>query len=100
VAPVSLFYCDDPEQLRAVAYASGEITHTHPLGREGAALQAYAVALAVKEDPFSRLDIFTFLGKLRDFTSNEVYKEKLEKVESLVGEADKRGVCSRAWKRR
>ena len=92
VAPVGLFYCDDPEQLRAVAYASGEITHTHPLGREGAALQAYAVALAVKEDPFSRLDLFTFLGKLRDFTSNEVYKEKLEKVESLLGEADKRRV--------
>jgi len=92
VAPVGLFYCDDPEQLRAVAYASSEITHTHVLGREGAALQAYAVALAVKEDPFSRLDAFTFLGKLNDFTRNEVYKEKLEKVESLLGETDKRRV--------
>lgn len=92
VAPVGLFCYDDPKQLRAIAYASSEITHTHELGREGAALQAYAVALAVNEDPSSQLDVSAFLGKLRDFTRNEVYTEKLKRVERLFDEADRRRV--------
>ena len=56
---------------------------------EGAAIQAYAVALAVNADPSSELDSHTFLGKLKDFTQNEVYKRKLERVGNLLGETNK-----------
>jgi poly(ADP-ribose) glycohydrolase ARH3 len=89
VAPVGLLYHDDPEQLRSVAYGQSQITHAHELGKEGAALQAYAVALAVNADPFSELETSAFLREMRDFTRNEVYRQKLEAAEGLLGEEDR-----------
>ena len=89
VAPVGVFYHDDTEQLRSVAYGQSRITHVHELGMEGAAIQAYAVALAVNADPSSELDSHVFLRKLKDFTHNEVYKRKLERTWRLLGETNK-----------
>ena len=56
VAPVGLFYADSTE-LDEIARASAEVTHAHPLGQDGAAVQAAAVAQATSldsSDPFSR----------------------------------------------
>ena len=93
VAPVGLFYYDDLEKLRAVAYSQSQITHTHELGMEGAALQAYAVALAIKADSSRRLDPYDFLAELKNFTKNEVHKMKLEKMRKLLADAaDKKTV--------
>jgi len=89
VAPVGLFYHDDAKQLRAVAYGQSQITHFHELGKEGALLQAYAVALATKADPSFGLDSSAFLKNLKAFTRNEVYREKLERVEELLGETNR-----------
>jgi len=89
VAPVGLFYHDDPEQLRAVAYGQSQITHAHELGKEGALLQAYAVALATNADPSFELDSSVFLKKLKDFTRNEVYRQKLERARKLLGETSR-----------
>ena len=89
VAPVGVFYHDDLELLRSVAYGQSRITHVHELGMEGAAIQAYAVALAVTAYPFSELNSHSFLRKLKDFTHNEVYKRKLERVWKLLGETNK-----------
>ena len=91
VAPVGLFYYDDAEKLREIAYKSAEITHTHMLGKEGAALQAYAVALAVKieSESFNPID---FLEKLIEFTRVDAYKEKLERAKALLKNDDKREV--------
>jgi len=89
VAPVGVLYYDNPERLRSVAYSQSQITHAHELGMEGAALQAYAIALAVKANPSSGLKPFTFLRKLKYFTINEVYRRKLETAEKLLGEKDK-----------
>ena len=93
VAPVGVFYHDDLEQLRSVAYSQSRITHVHELGMEGAAIQACAVALAVTADPSSELDSHAFLGKLKDFAHNEVYKRKLERVWELLGVTNKRRVA-------
>ncbi|MEM2319777.1 MAG: ADP-ribosylglycohydrolase family protein [Candidatus Bathyarchaeia archaeon] len=93
VAPIGLLYYDEPDRLRVVAYAQSRITHAHPLGVEGAALQAYAVALAVMENPRRGLDTKDFLAKLLNFTSNEVYRRKLRLAgELLAGNVDPRGV--------
>ncbi len=89
VAPVGILYHNDPERLRSVAYGQSQITHAHELGKEGAALQAYAVALAVNADPFSELETSVFLGELKDFTRSEVYRRKLEVAEKLLGEEDR-----------
>jgi len=60
VAPIGCFYYDNPTLLREVAYKSSRLTHSHPLGMEGAALQAYAVALAINVE--GSLDRDAFLG--------------------------------------
>jgi poly(ADP-ribose) glycohydrolase ARH3 len=78
IAPVGLFYYDNPAALRDVAYQSSQITHAHELGKEGAALQAFAIALAVrgqKED---------LLAELKEFVHSDVYKEKIRMIELLL----------------
>ena len=91
VAPIGLLYYDNEGKLREVAYKSAEITHTHMLGKEGAALQAYAVALAVKieSESFNPID---FLEKLIEFTQVDAYREKLEKAKGLLNNDDKREI--------
>ena len=83
IAPIGLLYWEDREKLREIAYKSSRITHTHSLGAEGAALEAYAIVLALKEEP-------KFLDKLRDFTKLEPYKRKLESVEKLLDRKEDR----------
>ncbi|MFZ2071197.1 MAG: ADP-ribosylglycohydrolase family protein [Halobacteriota archaeon] len=78
IAPVGLFYHDNAAVLREIAYKSSQITHSHLLGKEGAAIQAYSVALAVqgvKEGMLSRL---------KEFVSVAAYKGKLLKLEQLL----------------
>ncbi len=38
VAPVGLFYYDDPQKLKETAFSSAQITHAHILGKEGPTL--------------------------------------------------------------
>lgn len=76
VAPIGLFYYNDPYELRKAAYISSMITHSHPLAMEGAALEAYAVTLALKEEK-------EFLDKLIDFTCNDIYRGKLDCIRKL-----------------
>ena len=96
VAPVGLMYFDNPEQLRVVAYGSALITHAHELGKEGAAIEAYAVALAVRMSrSFSSIefDPNCFLSDLKSFARSEVFIKKLEKVGELLGKATKSRVA-------
>jgi len=98
IAPIGLFYYDNPKKLREIASQSSKITHTHVLGIEGAALQAYAVALAARTEPFilrplgttengDQWDKYDFLNKLRHFVEVDVYREKLKSMENLLKEA-------------
>jgi len=87
-APLGVFYRDNPEMLRDAACGSGQITHAHPLGKEGGALQAYVVALAALMDPSADLDRAGFLSRLINFTSEEVYREKLNKISDLMLQPD------------
>ncbi len=72
IAPVGVFYHDNPAMLREVAYKSSQITHAHQLGREGAALQAYAVALATNLELKGVFDHGDFLAKLINYVSGGV----------------------------
>lgn len=89
VAPVGLLYCRNPERLREIAYQSSSITHFHVLGKEGAALQACAVALALSIPSDEEVDRAAFLSRLRSFIQDRVYKEKVGQIEELLGEQDK-----------
>jgi len=92
IAPVGVLYYDDLPKLKEIAYKSSQITHAHELGKEGAALQAYAVALATAADPLSEFRSDEFLAKLLDFMQHQVFKQKVEKIRELLGKADKEQV--------
>ena len=80
IAPVGLFYFDTPDVLWEIAYKSANITHSHELGKAGAALQAFAVALAVrgqKED---------MLLKLKEVVKTDMYKGNVGKLKALLDE--------------
>lgn len=86
IAPVGLFYYDDPYELRRVAYLSSQITHGHSLGKESAALQAFAVARALLADPGTPLDLRAFLGDLRAFVEPEAEAlvERLNRIAEFL----------------
>jgi poly(ADP-ribose) glycohydrolase ARH3 len=90
VAPIGLFFWDQPTRLREVAYQASAVTHAHPLGTEGAALQARAVALAIPEHPSQPLDQEAFIAALAGFTTENVYREKLAEVWALLPDVDDR----------
>ncbi|HEX75580.1 MAG TPA: hypothetical protein G4O12_03240 [Dehalococcoidia bacterium] len=94
IAPVGVLYHDDLAKLREVAHKSSQITHSHELGKEGAALQAYAIALAVNLEPSEVFEPKEFLAKLSEFVHHEVYKQKLANVGILSTEIDRAKVVA------
>jgi len=94
VAPIGLLYSHDPAKLREIAYKSSSITHSHELGKEGAALQAYAVALALTTAPNEDIDRESFLSKLQNFTQNQLYKDKIAQMRELLAEQDRAKVVA------
>lgn len=85
IAPIGLFHYDNLSQLREIAYQSSRITHTHSLGMEGAALQAFAVAIAVRTEP-DHWDKYDFLRKLSNFVEVDEYQKKLKSIKTLLRE--------------
>ena len=79
IAPVGIFYYDDVDTLREIAYKSSHITHSHELGKEGAALQAFAIALAVRGREKEGM-----LRELSKVVKTDVYKEKIRKIDVLL----------------
>jgi len=94
VAPVGLLYSRNLEKLREIAYQSSSITHSHELGKEGAALQACAVALALNTPADEDIDREAFLSKLQNFIQDQLYKEKVARIRELLGWQDKAKVVA------
>jgi len=92
IAPIGLLYHDDFIRMRSVVYSSSQITHSHELGKEGAALQAYAIALALKKAPpfLKRLMV---LDELKKLIIDPIYQQKLERIQNLLsGTPHKKGI--------
>jgi poly(ADP-ribose) glycohydrolase ARH3 len=94
VAPVGLLYSRNLEKLREVAYRSSSIAHSHKLGKEGAALQACAVALAINTPADEDIDREAFLSSLQNFIRDQLYKEKVARIRELLGRQDKENVVA------
>jgi poly(ADP-ribose) glycohydrolase ARH3 len=68
VAPVGLFFCDDPEALIAAAHDQGRITHQDRRCSAGAIAIAGATAIATKEGHLHPVSLCTRLSQwTRDF---------------------------------
>ena len=85
VAPVGLAYHASPA-LAEKARLSAAVTHTHPVGMDGAAVQATAVALAATLDPEAPLDHQDFCGHLIDAAQSPEIRGRMELVRTLVSD--------------
>lgn len=83
VAPLGLYFHRSPG-LYEMAKKTAEITHAHPVGIDGAAVLAKAVAMSVhlnSQRPFAPQ---VYGGRLVEFAETTRLKEKLELVLQLV----------------
>jgi poly(ADP-ribose) glycohydrolase ARH3 len=83
VAPLALFLRGE-EMIQATRECS-QITHAHPLGIEGAILQAKGVNMALYSKP-QEFNSDEFLEELREMAQSEIFKKKLETVGRLLKE--------------
>lgn len=83
IAPVGLFFHDAPDLYDQVEM-SASVTHTHPVGIDGAAVLARAVAEAVKLDPQQPFSFEAFSQDLVDFARTEAIRRKMALVRTLV----------------
>jgi poly(ADP-ribose) glycohydrolase ARH3 len=86
VGPVGVAYRDSPK-LWDAAHASAEITHAHPVGRDGAAVQALAVGVATMHALCGRrLDPLETAENLAGAAETELIRGKMKAVARLLAE--------------
>jgi len=85
IAPVGLFFSNSPE-LYEKACLSASVTHAHPVGMDGAAIQAKTISLAVRVDPKELFSPTAFIDTLIGFAKTPEIKEKMQLVRRLRSE--------------
>jgi poly(ADP-ribose) glycohydrolase ARH3 len=83
IAPAGLFFHDAPD-LYEQAASSAAVTHAHPVGIDGAAVLAKAVALAVSLDPAGAFPRSDFLEALVGFSRTNAFWGKVRLVRELL----------------
>lgn len=77
VAPVGLLFHDNVNKLKEISYKSSIITHSHPLGKEGAAIMAKAIGSLV-EKKISEFNPLNYIKELIFFSSKQKFTQKLK----------------------
>ena len=85
ITPVGLFFHQAPD-LYEQACLSAEVTHAHPVGMDGAAVQARAIATAVKLDPQKEGPSQLIIQGLIDFARTPEIRSKMKLVQRLISE--------------
>jgi poly(ADP-ribose) glycohydrolase ARH3 len=85
IVPLGLFF-HRAEDLYKVAALSAQVTHAHPVGMDGAAVQAWAVASAVKLDPQQAFPVEGFVQGLTDFARTPEIQTKMKLIQKLITE--------------
>jgi poly(ADP-ribose) glycohydrolase ARH3 len=85
IVPLGLFF-HNSRKIHELASGSAEVTHAHPIGKDGAAVQAFAVAQAVKLDSTEEFRPEQFVRYLTGFSRTSEMREKLELVRKLLRE--------------
>jgi poly(ADP-ribose) glycohydrolase ARH3 len=85
VAPAGLFFYQASD-LYEQACASAAVTHAHPVGMDGAAVQARAVSQAVKLDPQKEFPTEAVIRDLADFARTPEIKAKMTTVQENIKE--------------
>ena len=85
IGPVGLFF-HRSENLYTEACASAEVTHAHPVGKDGAAILAAAIAQALKLDSEAKFPSSDFLSKLIHLARTSEIRKKMESMQTLLME--------------
>jgi len=85
IGPVGLSFYSSPD-LYEKACSSASVTHAHPVGMDGAAVQAKAVSLAVSQNPKEALSSMAFTDSLIGFAQTPEIKQKMQLVKQLLAE--------------
>lgn len=85
IAPLGLFFYDAPD-LYDKARRSARVTHAHPIGIDGAAVLARAVARAVGLDPQEPFPLQLFCEELVDFARTSEMRDKMQSVHRLLAQ--------------
>ena len=93
IAPVGLFFARSYD-LYDKAAASAVVTHAHPVGVDGAALQARAVGLAAVSMSDQRIDPRSFVSELVAFARTAEMRDKLEQVRALLISSERPSVAA------
>jgi poly(ADP-ribose) glycohydrolase ARH3 len=83
IAPLGLFFHDTPD-LYDKARRSARVTHAHPIGIDGAAVLAWAVARVVGLDPQEPFPLQVFCEGLVDFARTPEMRDKMQLVHTLL----------------
>jgi poly(ADP-ribose) glycohydrolase ARH3 len=86
IAPLGIFFHNSP-QLYEQAAASAEVTHAHPVGKDGAAVLAVAVGRGVGLDSRREFPLGPFVADLATFSRTETIREKMTLVRVLLRES-------------
>ena len=85
IAPLGLFFHNSSE-IYQQACGSAEVTHAHPVGKDGAAVQAGAVSRAVRHDPQEGFFPQEFVRSLVDFARTSEIQAKMRLLLKLMNE--------------
>jgi len=85
IAPLGLFF-HRAQELYEVASLSAQVPHAHPVGMDGAAVQAWAVASAVNLDQQQEFPWEKFVQGLIDFARTPEIQKKMKRVQELITE--------------
>jgi poly(ADP-ribose) glycohydrolase ARH3 len=83
VAPVACMEVD-LDRMAAQARASARTTHMHPLGQDGAVIQAAAVWSVLHSRPDEPMAVDSFIDRIAELIEAAEYREKLEIVRKLA----------------
>jgi len=95
IAPLGLLYFRSPD-LDRTARDSAAVTHAHPVGRDGAAVQARAVAAAVGLDPDAEFDAIGFCDRLIEASQTDTIRGKMVAVREALAEGNSPGAVGDA----
>jgi len=91
ISPIGLFYINEPEELKKVAYQSSLITHSHPAAAASAIVVACAISYLASKNPEEGFSIDEFFNTIIDSIANShepIWNEFisiLKKVKENVG---------------
>jgi len=85
IAPVGLFFHSLPRgDFYKKAEISASVTHAHPVGIDGAVVQARAIAICLYLDPDKGFSYKDFLDELITISKTDIIREKLLIVRELL----------------